>query len=179
MSGSIRPAADGDYALTMSIEAAADTLLVELFGAQNWPGPGSAEDRAAASGFVLIAEDQADEVEPIGFVQVLEIDGHAHLEQLSVLPSHARRGHGRRLVQAALDEASRRGYPRVTLRTYVDVPWNAPFYASCGFVPSAPDTDLLRSLVGVEESLGLMAYGPRIQMTAPLPLWQNPAARRQ
>jgi hypothetical protein len=59
------------------------------------------------------------------------------------------------------------------------VPWNAPFYASCGFVPSQPDTGFLQSLVDVEESLGLMTYGPRIQMTAVLPRWQDLDADRQ
>ncbi|GEC74912.1 hypothetical protein GCM10010213_09700 [Microbacterium maritypicum] len=104
----------------------------------------------------------------MGFVHVLEIDGHAHLEQLSVLPSFGRRGIGRQLVTAALAEARRRGHTDVTLRTYTDVPWNAPFYASCGFVESEPDTALLRELVAIEESLGLFEHGPRVQMTATL-----------
>ncbi len=43
-----------------------------------------------------------------------------------------------------------------------------PFYARCGFEESAPDTDFLRALVGVEERLNLSVHGRRIQMTAPL-----------
>lgn len=173
----IRAATAEDYPATVSIEAAADALLRDHLHAGDWPGPGDAYERAAAAGFVLIAAGSDDE--PIGFVQVLEVAGHAHLEQLSVLPSHARRGHGRRLVWAALDEASRRGHSLITLRTYAEVPWNPPFYASCGFVPSQPDTGFLQSLVDVEESLGLMTYGPRIQMTAVLPRWQDLDADRQ
>ncbi|MBW8763112.1 MAG: GNAT family N-acetyltransferase [Microbacterium sp.] len=178
MSVVIRPASTGDYLATERIEAIADTAFVDRFSPADWPGPTSAEDRASAPGFVLVAED-LDSGTPIGFVQVLEIEDHAHLEQLSVLPSHSRRGHGRRLIDAARDEAARRGHAQITLRTYADVPWNGPFYETCGFVPSEPDTNFLRSLVDVEEALGLMAHGRRIQMTAALPRWQDSADPRR
>ncbi len=133
----------------------------------DWPPPTSAQERASSPGFVLIAESASDPAtaHPIGFVQVLEIDGYAHLEQLSVLPSHGRQGIGRQLVAAALDEARRRGYAQVTLRTFADVPWNAPFYASCGFVESAADSEFHRRLVETEKALRLEAHGPRVQMT--------------
>ncbi|WP_347876386.1 GNAT family N-acetyltransferase [Microbacterium oxydans] len=122
-------------------------------------------------GFVLVAEAReasAVSAHAVGFVHVLEIDGHAHLEQLSVLPSFGRRGIGRRLVQAALSETRSRGHQTITLRTYRDVPWNAPFYASCGFTVTEPDSTLLRSLVDTETALGLFRYGPRVQMSATL-----------
>ncbi|MEU4015442.1 GNAT family N-acetyltransferase [Microbacterium sp. NPDC028030] len=172
MGFSVRPALPSDEEATERIEVAADALLVDRFGAVDWPPPTPPQERTAAPGFVLIAEseetiDMADAT-VVGFVHVLEVDGHAHLEQLSVLPSYGRRGIGRRLVEAALSEARRRGHLRVTLRTYADVPWNAPFYASCGFVVSEPDTPLLRSLIGIETDLGLFAYGGRVQMTAVL-----------
>ncbi|WP_309491575.1 MULTISPECIES: GNAT family N-acetyltransferase [unclassified Microbacterium] len=157
---------------------AADTVLIDRFGALDWPPPTPPQERTAAPGFVLVAEtiettDATDaagakDATVVGFVHVLEIDGHAHLEQLSVLPSHGRRGIGRRLVEAALAEARRRGHPRVSLRTYADVPWNAPFYASCGFIVTEPDTPLLRSLIRIETDLGLFEHGHRVQMTAVL-----------
>lgn len=92
----------------------------------------------------------------------------AHLEQLSVVPSAARRGYGRRLVDAAVEEARRRGYGRMTLRTYAEIPWNAPFYASCGFLESIPETPFQRRLIETEAALGLDRYGRRVQMTAEL-----------
>ena len=67
------------------------------------------------------------------------------------------------------DETARRGHGHLTLRTYAAVPWNAPFYATLGFVESEPDTDALRELVALEERLGLDRWGRRIQMTAPTP----------
>lgn len=167
----VRPGTPDDDAATEQIEVAADALLIDRFGAAEWPPPTPAHERASAPGFVLVAEYVGSEAPAplvVGFVHVLVIDGHAHLEQLSVLPAFGRRGIGRQLVEAALTESRRRGHTEITLRTYVDVPWNAPFYASCGFVESEPETPLLRGLVQVESSLGLFEFGPRVQMTASL-----------
>jgi len=167
----VRPARPTDDATTEQIDIAADALLRERFGATDWPPPTSPRERASAPGFVLVSEHRSSATAApsvVGFVHVLDLDGHAHLEQLSVLPDFGRRGIGRRLVMAAMAEAKRRGHTEITLRTYVEVPWNAPFYASCGFAPSEPTTPLLRDLVEVEHSLGLFVYGPRIQMSAAL-----------
>ena len=162
---SIRLATFADLDATVDVERAADALLVSRFGALDWPPPASAAERSASPGFVLVAEDAG---EVVGFAQVLEVEGDAHLEQVSVLPEHGSRGHRRRLVEEAVAEARRRGHERVTLRTYSDVPWNAPFYASCGFRSSLPDSEFHRSLVEIEERLGLTGYGRREQMTAVL-----------
>ncbi|MEE6390258.1 GNAT family N-acetyltransferase [Microbacterium paraoxydans] len=173
MSFTIRHAMPHDHIALEEIERAADRLLVERFDAEAWPPPTTDAEREGAPGFVLVAapsspvdDEQVDHTPPIGFVQVLEVDDQAHLEQLSVHPEHGRQGIGRALVLAAQEEARRRGYSRLTLRTYADVPWNAPFYRRCGFEESEPDTDFLSALVAVEERLALPAHGRRIQMTA-------------
>ena len=165
----VRQARPTDAATLVEIEAAADALLIDRFGATDWPPPASAEERSALPGFILVAEQRdhaAGSPAVIGFVHVLEIDGHAHLEQLSVLPESGRRGIGRRLVAEALRTARTRGHTQITLRTYRDVPWNAPFYASCGFVETSPDSPFLADLVRVETELGLFRHGARVQMTA-------------
>ena len=159
----IRPVTPRDRELLAPLEEAADAVLTDLLRPDRWLPAESGEARAAQPGFILVAEVNGIVV---GFVHVLEIDG-AHLEQLSVHPSHARRGLGRALVIAAQAEAGRRGHERITLRTFRDVAFNAPFYATVGFVESAPSTEFERSLVEVETRLGLDRYGPRIQMTAP------------
>ena len=92
----------------------------------------------------------------------------AHLEQLSVLPEHGRRGHGRALVDSAKREARTRGYGRLTLRTFAEIPWNAPFYAGCGFVETRPATVHERELQRAEEQRGLERLGRRVQMTVEL-----------
>ena len=158
----IRHASPADFDATEHIENAAGSILVDLLSPEVWHAAPSGAERALASGFTLMG--LVGSGEPVGFVQVLEIDDLAHLEQLSVLPEYARRGFGRQLVTAALAEARRRGHTELTLRTFADVPWNAPFYESCGFVECEPSTDFHRQLVSVERDLGLTGLGRRIQM---------------
>jgi GNAT superfamily N-acetyltransferase len=167
VSVSIRRAAPNDYLAVESIENAADQLLIDRLSPDSWEPAPSGVSRAVEQGFVLVAERPRTGT-IVGFVHVLESDGIAHLEQLSVLPQEGRRGYGRRLLDAAMDEARRGGYERLTLRTYADVPWNAPFYARAGFVETEPTTDFQKHLVDVEERLGLTRYGRRVQMTATL-----------
>jgi len=159
----IRPAAARDLDALQGIEDRADRILVELLRPAAWsPAPTGAE-RAAEPGFLLVAEDAAEPA-LVGFAHVLEVDGLAHLEQVAVPPEHGRRGHGGALVEAAAGEAGRRGHRRITLRTFADVPWNAPSYARAGFVEEPPATPFHRRLVETEAGLGLDRLGRRIQM---------------
>lgn len=167
MTATIREAASDDAEMIQAIEVSADALLIDVLGAPEWPPPGDPNERLGQPGFVLVLETAAD-ASPLGFVHVLDVDGHAHLEQLSVRPESGRKGHGRRLVDAAIAEARDRGYSRMTLRTYAEVPWNAPFYASCGFLESIPESGFQLGLVETEASLGIDRYGRRIQMTVEL-----------
>lgn len=167
MNVGVRVAGRSDFALAATIEAAADVLLIEYLQAAEWPPVDEAEVRMAQPGFMLIAEDEASTA-GIGFAHILEVDGYAHLEQLAVLPQHGRQGHGRRLVHAAAAHATARRHSEITLRTYLHVPWNAPFYETCGFRRSEPASPFHSRLVDVESCLGLERYGARIQMTLQL-----------
>ncbi len=163
----IRFAAANDYDVAEKIENIADSILIEHLQPQAWWPATTASERAAAPGFMLIAVD-AETERIAGFAHIIEVDGFAHLEQLSVLPEFGRRGYGRRLVEAAAKESRRRGHAEITLRTFAEVPWNAPFYATCGFIESEPITDFHRGLVDVERNIGLPSLGRRVQMTKPL-----------
>ena len=167
MTGVVRPAGPRDVARLEDIENDADALLVGFLRPDNWGSAQTGESRVESPGFVLVVSEMSDG-DAVGFVHVLEADGFAHLEQLSVLPDHVRRGLGRSLVEAAMNEAARRGYDRLTLRTYADVPWNAPFYRTLGFVEEASASEFHRSLAVKEARLGLDRHGRRIQMTARL-----------
>jgi len=162
----IRLATAGDLDALQGIEDAADRLLVDLLAPEGWPGAPTGAVRAAEPGFLLVAEETADGSEKalVGFAHVLEVDGLAHLEQVAVPPEHGRRGHGRALVEAAAGEARRRGHRRITLRTFADVPWNAPSYARMGFAEEPPATPFHTALVETEARLGLDRLGRRIQM---------------
>lgn len=161
----IRAATPDDHQVIERIENAADRLLIERLQPDRWNPASAGAERDAAAGFLLVGETDVDSGPAVvGFAHVLEVDRFAHLEQLSVTPEHGRRGFGRRLVEAALHEARTRGYRRVSLRTYAEVPWNAPFYARLGFTEAAPNSAFHRQLADTERTLALERYGRRIQM---------------
>ena len=64
--------------------------------------------------------------------------GSAHLEEIDVHPAHGRRGVGRALLDAVVAWARGAGHRAVTLTTFRDIPWNAPFYERAGFRALAP-----------------------------------------
>lgn len=162
----VRPPTRDELGLLADLEATGDRQFADYFGEDpGWPAPPSGEQRADLPGFLLVAEADG---EVVGFVHVLELEGWAHLEQISVCPDHQHRGHGRSLVEAAKSGASERGHDRISLLTYAEIPWNAPFYASCGFVETEPATPFHRRLRQVERDLGLDRYGRRVLMVAPL-----------
>lgn len=128
------------------------------------PDPATlAEFRAAPA--VFVAVDSTDGP-PIGFARLAVADSGAHLESLSVLPAYMRRGVGGVLVDAACGWARDQGFGYITLCTFADVAWNAPFYARRGFraLDVAEYTPRLRDLRAEERAAGLGALGRRIVM---------------
>jgi GNAT superfamily N-acetyltransferase len=94
---------------------------------------------------------------PVGYIMVEEVDGCLHVEQVSVHPNHMRQGIGRALLDHVAVEAVRRGYQALTLTTYVDLPWNGPFYSRCGYAVLQPEDETpgLRAIRADEAKLGL------------------------
>jgi len=68
-----------------------------------------------------------------GFALAAPYDRHAHLYEVSVAQGFQGAGIGRKLVEAVSDWAKEKGFKAMTLSTFSDVPWNAPFYAKLGF----------------------------------------------
>src|SRR4051794_11278711 len=95
--------------------------------------PASVEELAeyVHDGRAWIVADDNDV--PVGYGVVDIVDQLAHLEQLSVLPDHGRNGLGAALLEHITEWAAQNNHEAVTLTTFVDVPWNAPFYAKHGF----------------------------------------------
>jgi 8-oxo-dGTP pyrophosphatase MutT (NUDIX family)/ribosomal protein S18 acetylase RimI-like enzyme len=168
---SVRYALVEDLDRLAGIEDEADRLLVDHLLADErapggWPPPTDGRDRARR-GSVLVAG------QPVaGFVHLVELDGedgpHWHLDQLSVHPSAGRRGIGRMLLHAAMGVAMDRGATDLTLTTFADVPWNAPWYRREGFV-IVDETELrghpVRRQRAAERDVGLDEVGPRVVMT--------------
>ncbi|MEU8887704.1 GNAT family N-acetyltransferase [Streptomyces sp. NPDC048442] len=99
---------------------------------------------------------------PDGYLIWQDVDGAAHIDQVSVHPRIARRGAGRALIEHLAKAA---GPASLTLTTFAKVPWNAPYYARLGFriLPDAELTDGLREIVAEEAALGLDRW-PRVCM---------------
>jgi len=95
------------------------------------PMPVAALEDALRQEHVWVAVTPGDEV--IGFAYACAIDRCLHLEEIDVLPDHGRRGIGSALIEAVRERARALGLDAVTLTTFRDVPWNAPFYARRGF----------------------------------------------
>ncbi|WFE39548.1 GNAT family N-acetyltransferase [Micromonospora sp. WMMD998] len=110
---------------------------------------------AQRAGRLRVAVDAADR--PVAFALVDLVDGAAHVRQLSVDPAYARRGIGRGLLDDVAGWAAAQGLPALTLTTFRSVPWNAPYYARCGFreLTGAELTPGLVRLLVAEAALGL------------------------
>lgn len=164
----IRPAALSEFALLPAIEADADAAFGDLpvplpYG--DFPPPGTADDYAEAFHIMVAGRP------PVGFVQLEIVDGQAHLEQLAVNPAFARQGIGRALVTAAKAWAHEAGFTVMTLTTFAQVPFNAPFYASCGFVemPQGEWGPELAHIRAAQVEMGMDGFGPRVAMAVSLP----------
>jgi GNAT superfamily N-acetyltransferase len=106
------------------------------------------------AGLLWVARTEADE--PVGFALVEDFGPHLHLEELDVLPEHGRRGLGTRLVREVLSFAAARRRA-VTLTTFRDIPWNAPYYARLGFraIPAEEWSEPLADCMRREAARGL------------------------
>lgn len=158
----VRWADAGELPRLVAVEQAADKLF-EQVGIVFPPGTTMVEE-AEDPGSVLVEGEP-----PAGFALIGWADGNVHLDQLAVHPDSMRQGIGGRLVAAVLDHARAVGAPAVTLTTYRDVPWNAPWYARHGFtvLPEPEWGPELRALVEHERALGI-EIAPRVAMCSTL-----------
>jgi ribosomal protein S18 acetylase RimI-like enzyme len=154
-----RPA--DDLADVVAVSRAADVLFAD-FGL-SLP-PDDPTDELLRAEHVLVAGSPS-----VGFAVVNTVDGNAHLAGLGVHPAYGRRGIGGRLLAAACALAGEVGRPAMTLTTFVDVPWNAAWYAGRGFVELAADQwgVGLRAVWAAEVAAGIVV-APRVAMIRPL-----------
>jgi GNAT superfamily N-acetyltransferase len=101
--------------------------------------------------------DAGDDDRPVAFLLAHWVDGNVHIEQVSVHPDNARKRIGAGLIEHVADWARERAAPALTLTTFAEVPWNAPYYERCGFRPMDPseETPGLRKIRVEEIALGL------------------------
>jgi GNAT superfamily N-acetyltransferase len=90
----------------------------------------------------------------IAFLAAEQVGSELHLWELAVHEDYQRQGIGARLLEAAVEFARQRQAVALTLTTFLDVPWNAPWYARLGFELVTSDPRLT-ALVRAETERGL------------------------
>jgi GNAT superfamily N-acetyltransferase len=162
----IREARSDEIAALQGIEAAAGRLFAEIgmgdVADDELPSCESLRDYVS-EGRAWVAVDDLDR--PVGYLLAEVLDGNAHIEQVSIHPDYGRKGVGRSLIEHLAAWAGERCMPALTLTTFADVPWNAPYYERCGFrILSADEqTPGLRGKLEEEAARGLDRW-PRVCM---------------
>ena len=130
----IRLARENELQLLNDIEAAASTLFENTsFALEVDQEPLSIEFLREQQKQSLVWTVVDDRDIPLGFAVVIIMGDRAHLHELSVDPVHGLQGLGTRLVKKVIEFAETSGLNGVTLSTFRDVAWNAPFYRKLGF----------------------------------------------
>lgn len=159
-----------DLAGLVEIERAAGETFRDLgmdLVADDDPGSVAELIPYAEEGRAFVAVDAADR--PVAYILLAIVDDAAYVEQVSVHPGYARLGIGRSLLDRADAWAAEQGLAGLTLTTFVDVPWNGPYYERLGFGYLAPEDETpgLRAIRERERRAGLDAW-PRACMRRPL-----------
>ncbi|HAS1028224.1 GNAT family N-acetyltransferase [Enterobacter cloacae] len=164
----VRPTRPGDVTALPAIEHAAGQRF------RDYP-----ELAWLAEGEVISAEQHLDYAErglswlalandqPVGFILAELHASSLFIVELSVHLDWQGKGIGRRLIACVADQARKRGLASLTLTTFRDVPWNAPFYARLGFEMITTLTPELREKREEETAHGL-AHDARCAMRLPL-----------
>ncbi|MFC1413956.1 GNAT family N-acetyltransferase [Streptacidiphilus sp. N1-12] len=110
----------------------------------------------AGTAWVAVGADDR----PVAYLVAERLDGCLHVEQVSVHPDHAHGGVGRSLLDHLAELARSQGVPALTLTTFTDVAWNAPYYERCGFrrLAEAELTPELRAVRECEAAHGLARW---------------------
>lgn len=128
----IGPAQRHDVPLLQDIERQASALFLTIPATAGLPADVTSFERlerAQRCGLLWVARAGSA---PIGFALVEPLGDGLHLEELDVLPQHGRQGVGRALLREVCSHATARRRT-LSLCTFRDVPWNAPFYSRNGF----------------------------------------------
>jgi GNAT superfamily N-acetyltransferase len=107
-----------------------DTSYAWLAGAESLPL--EFVEQQFHAGWVWVAVDLDDTV--VGYAIVREVDDTLYLQQIDVTPKHGRKGIGSALINAICEQAKQQGYSILSLSTFRDISWNAPFYSKLGFI---------------------------------------------
>lgn len=130
----LRPARGSDVPGMAAVEVNAaqrfrEVGLFEIADAE--PAEPAFVRKIIEEGVAIVAVDADDR--PVGFILAGTLDGAMHIHELSVHLDVQRRGIGAALIEAVRERAAASSLPALTLSTFRDVEWNAPYYERLGF----------------------------------------------
>ncbi|WP_405731072.1 GNAT family N-acetyltransferase [Streptomyces sp. NBC_01537] len=164
----IRTARPDELPLLQDIERAAGSCFRNIGMpeiADDDPLPLHELARYQRAGTAWVADDHTGTPVAYLLAEPEPVDGNLHIEQVSVHPRHAHRRIGRALIDHLAHHGAAPAVPALTLTTFAEVPWNAPYYARCGFRILADDalSPGLRAIRRREAAHGLERW-PRVCM---------------
>lgn len=131
MDVTVRTATNRDIPRLVEVSRSADGMFTEA-GLDLPPDDPTIEFRTADWLIVTDVPEASSRI-VVGFATLVEVGGQAHLTGLGVHRDHMRRGVGSTLLTEAQRQARARGYEFMTLTTFRDLPFNAPWYERRGF----------------------------------------------
>ena len=177
----IRPARDSDAALLSAVERSAARRFQMVPGLE-WVATGSVLGEAVhlrciRAGTCWVAVDEPDF--PVGFLSAeAAAERELHIHEMAVDEAFQGYGIGRALLGVAIGWAAAHRFATLTLTTFHDVPWNAPFYSRIGFeVLGASDLNERLSALLRKEIEGGFAEGSRCAMRLSLNHQTNSPSR--
>lgn len=130
----IRLARSEDAEHLPAIELAAGMLFREVEGLSEIAGmhaiPADQQRSMIRKGHSLVAEMDG---RLVGFLSTEPHRKELHIREFSVHPDMQGQGIGTILLRGIGIDAHNSGFSAITLTTFTDVPWNAPFYERLGY----------------------------------------------
>lgn len=135
---SVREAIEEDKGLLTAIELDATALFKTIPELADLGESHASNEQLSSwlsAGRIYIAEHNGNAV---GFVAAVTMDTTLYIAEISTMRQYQRKGVGSTLIATVLDwarelSAAAGSKPRVSLTTYREVAWNAPYYRKRGF----------------------------------------------
>jgi GNAT superfamily N-acetyltransferase len=174
----IRSARVEELTTLAQIERSAAALFLDTpyaFLANNDPLSLDFVQQRFQAGQVWVAVNKQDVV--VGFAITREVDDTIYLQEMDVDPEHGRRGLGSALVETVCTWAQLQSYKAISLSTFRDLPWNAPFYAKLGFrMLDKSELSIVFQQIRQQEMADGLPIADRVIMYYELQTPKNPAA---
>jgi ribosomal protein S18 acetylase RimI-like enzyme len=156
MNWTIRNAERADAGQLPAIEYSAGRRFLAIpglaFVADADDMPAEAHRRYIALGTEWVALNVSQEI--VGFLAAEIVGRDLHIWELAVRADSQNQGIGSRLIETATAFARERNLDSLTLTTFANVIWNAPWYERLGFVATLGD-ERLTAIVQTETERGL------------------------